>query len=226
MARTIAERISQAAERSFVGRRVEFEALRDAILSEDLPFVVAYIHGPGGIGKSRLVQATLGAVSPPARALLLDCGQIEPTPRGFLRAVSAALDGDDRDPDLDGVARMLGDCAPRTVLALDTYETFGLMDALFQPEVADLALADADPLTRAWLDHLRRDPVAEGERVLFLRSAGDHRRDGRGAGRGQTARRRPDGGVHVRAAGDRVRGQGQRRRGRDRLRAPPGPSRR
>ena len=81
MARTIAERISQAAERSFVGRRAEVEMLRDAILADEPAFVVAYVHGPGGIGKSRLVQATVGAVSPPVRALLLDCGQIEPTPR-------------------------------------------------------------------------------------------------------------------------------------------------
>jgi len=55
MARTIAERISQAAERSFVGRRSEFEMLREAILADELPFVAAYVHGPGGIGKSRLV---------------------------------------------------------------------------------------------------------------------------------------------------------------------------
>ena len=158
MARTIAERISQAAERSFVGRRVEFEMLRDAILADELPFVAAYVHGPGGIGKSRLVQATLGAVSPPARTLLLDCGQIEPTPRGFLRAVAAIVEGDEREPVLDGVARMLGDCGPRTVLALDTYETFGLMDAWLRqtflpilPETVMTLMAGRNTPSAAWL---------------------------------------------------------------------------
>ena len=158
MARSIAERISQAAERSFVGRRAEVEMLREAILADELPFVAAYVHGPGGIGKSRLVQATLGAVSPPVRVLLLDCGQIEPTPRGFLRAVAAALDGDEREPDLDGVAGMLGECGPRTVLALDTYETFGLMDAWLRqtflpilPETVLTLMAGRNAPSAAWI---------------------------------------------------------------------------
>lgn len=158
MARTIAERISQAAERSFVGRRAEVEMLRDAILADEPAFVVAYLHGPGGIGKSRLVQATVRAVSPPVRALVLDCGQIEPTPRGFLRAVAAALDEDEREPDLVGVARMLGDSGPRTVLALDTYETFGLMDAWLRqtflpvlPETVVMLMAGRNGPSAAWL---------------------------------------------------------------------------
>jgi class 3 adenylate cyclase len=158
MARTIAERISQAAERSFVGRRGEVEMLRDAILADEPPFVAAYVHGPGGIGKSRFVKATLDAVSPPARALVLDCGQIEPTPRGFLRAVAAALEEDAHEPDLDGVARMLGDCGPRTVLALDTYETFGLMDAWLRqtflpilPDTVMTLMAGRNAPSAAWL---------------------------------------------------------------------------
>jgi len=90
--------------------------------------------------------------------LLLECGQIEPTPRGFLRAVAAALDGEEREPNLDGVARMLGDRGPRTVLALDTYETFGLMDAwlrqMFLPSLPETVLtliAGRNAPSAAWL---------------------------------------------------------------------------
>jgi len=108
MARTIAERIRHSAKESFVGRVQELDSLRDAILAEELPFVVAYVHGPGGIGKSRFVQATVDAVSPPAVGLSLDCAQIEPTPRGFLRAVAGALGEDDLEPAPDSIARTLG----------------------------------------------------------------------------------------------------------------------
>ncbi len=90
MARTIAERIRRSARGSFVGRVNELDVLREAVLAEELPFVVAYVHGPGGIGKSRFVRTAVEAVSPPATGLYFDCAQIEPTPDGFLRAEASA----------------------------------------------------------------------------------------------------------------------------------------
>jgi class 3 adenylate cyclase len=158
MARTIAERLRDEAKGSFVGRERELRTLRDAILAEELLFVVAYVHGPGGIGKSRLVQATLETVSPPALPLSLDCALVEPTPRGFLRAVAAALGEDDPDPDPEGVADAVGDRGTRTVLALDTYETFGLMDAWLRqaflpllPDSVMTIIAGRQPPGPAWL---------------------------------------------------------------------------
>jgi class 3 adenylate cyclase len=158
MARRIAERLRHAAKGSFVGRAGELETLQAAILAEELPFVVAYVHGPGGIGKSRLVQATLEAVCPPVVALSLDCAHVEPTPRGFLRAVVAALGEGEPDPDLDAVADALGDRATRTVLALDTYETFGLMDSWLRqtflpvlPETVLTIIAGRAPPSPGWL---------------------------------------------------------------------------
>ena len=63
---------------------------------------------PGGRGKFRLVQATLDAASAPAFALSLDCTQIEPTPRFFLRAVTRGFGEDEAqlEPDADRLVGM------------------------------------------------------------------------------------------------------------------------
>ncbi len=54
--RTIADRLSQVAETSFVGRDHELNVLRSAIDAVELPIVVAFLYGPGGIGKSSLFR--------------------------------------------------------------------------------------------------------------------------------------------------------------------------
>lgn len=40
---------------------------------------------------------------------------------------------------------------------------------LFEPENVDPALLRSDPFTQAWSEHLRRDPLTRGQRVLFCR---------------------------------------------------------
>jgi class 3 adenylate cyclase len=171
MARTIAERLTEAAGASFVGREAELATLREAIAAEDPPFLVAYVHGPGGIGKSRLLQSAVAGAGPGVRVLSLDCARIEPTPRGFLEAVDGAFEGAD------------GRCA----LALDTYETFGLMDSwlrqTFLPSLPDTAvtlIASREPPRPGWLTSAgwaglfhqirlgRLDPD-ESQRMLTLR---------------------------------------------------------
>jgi class 3 adenylate cyclase len=128
MSRRISDRLSEVATRSFFGRQAELAVLRGAIESAELPFVVAFIHGPGGIGKSCLLQATLSSVPREIHSIVLDCRDIEPTPKGLLRTLGAALGMRELGPDLPSVVARLGETARRTVLALDTYETFGLMD--------------------------------------------------------------------------------------------------
>jgi DNA-binding CsgD family transcriptional regulator len=127
--RTISERLAESAGRTFVGREKELDAFARALASPELPFLVAFIHGPGGIGKSRLLQALIALLDPETRALLLDCRDIEPTPRGFQRAVARGLAIDQDEPDLPAVVAAIASGDRRTVLALDTYEVFGLLDA-------------------------------------------------------------------------------------------------
>ena len=156
MARTISDRLSAAAARSFVGRREELLLLGGAIAADEPPFVVAFVHGAGGIGKSRLLRALLGSLDPGVRALLLDCRTIEPTPTGLLRATAESIGLPPEEPALASVVEAIGD--RRTILALDTYEVFGLLDSWLRqtfvpslPASVVTVIAGRDPPGAAWL---------------------------------------------------------------------------
>lgn len=43
------------------------------------------------------------------------------------------------------------------------------MSLLFEPDRVSYGAIEADPVARSWRDHLRRDPVPRGQRVLFSR---------------------------------------------------------
>ncbi len=158
MPRRIADRLSQAAGVSFFGRREELSLLRDAIESPELPFVITFIYGPGGIGKSCLLHAVLRSVSQDIRSIVLDCRSIEPTPKGLLATIGAAIGVSQQEPNLQAIVARLSESVRRTVLALDTYETFGLMDTwlrqVFVPALPDTVLtiiSGRQPPNSAWL---------------------------------------------------------------------------
>jgi len=156
--RTISERLAEAAKSTFVGRKTERALISNAVEAAELPFMVAYIHGPGGIGKSRLLQAALSDAGSDVRRCILDCREIEPTPRGFQAALGAKLEVQESEPDLATVVNCLAEKKQRSVLALDTYETFGLMDTWlrqeFLPSLSDnifTIIAGREAPNPAWL---------------------------------------------------------------------------
>jgi class 3 adenylate cyclase len=158
MPRRISDRLSEAARSSFVGRDRELALLRSAKGPAELPFLVAFIHGPGGIGKSCLLQSALSSLTPEVRAIMMDCREIEPTPKGFLSSLSATLGIEEPEPALSSVVGRLGESTKRTVLALDTYERFGLMDTWLRqefipalPETVLTAIAGREAPNAAWL---------------------------------------------------------------------------
>jgi class 3 adenylate cyclase len=155
--RTISERLSEAARISFVGRENELDLLFSAIRSANLPFVVAFIHGPGGIGKSCLIQTLIGSVAPEVHSNVMDCRNIEPTPQGFLFSLATDL-GMPEGSDHQSIVNHLGQSGQRTVIALDTYETFGLMDTwlrqVFVPSLTEnvfTIIAGRLPPSTGWL---------------------------------------------------------------------------
>src|SRR3970282_3026623 len=99
MSRTVSDRLSEVAKTSFVGRQKELAMLRGAIEAAELPFVVAFIHGLGGIGKSRLLKAVLASVGSEIRSIVMDCREISATPNGFLIAIGAAIGTQESEPD-------------------------------------------------------------------------------------------------------------------------------
>ena len=156
MTRTVADRMVESAGRGWVGREREIGALLAAATADEPPFLVAFVHGPGGIGKSP--PGPTAARRPPgpgARALYLDGRDVEPTPRGLRRALGQALGSTAADPDVGALARALA--ARPTVLVIDTYEGLGLLDAWLRtqflpalPATTLTVLAGRDRPATAW----------------------------------------------------------------------------
>jgi DNA-binding CsgD family transcriptional regulator len=155
MTRTVGDRMVESAGRGWVGREREFGALVAAAAAEEPPFLVAFVHGPGGIGKSHLVRRLLDNLPAPARGVYLDGRDVEPTPRGLRGALGRALKLPQADPDVAALARAL---APRpAVLVIDTYEVLGLLDAWLRtqflpalPATTLTVLAGRDRPAIAW----------------------------------------------------------------------------
>ncbi len=149
--------------------------------------MVAFIHGPGGIGKSRLIAAAASSLGPGVRFISLDGREIEPTPRGCRAALGAALGLDESEPDLEDLVASLRAAERRTVLAFDTYETCGLIDSWLRqtfvpalPETVLTIIAGRAPPSPAWLTtpgwqdlfheiELRALPPADAEQMLTAR---------------------------------------------------------
>jgi len=138
MTRTLQTLLDERAA-GLVGRDGEREALL-RLLDGEAP-VVAYVHGLAGVGKSALLRAfAQDARSRQARVVALDCSAVEPTERGLLSALSIAL-----SRELESVDDLVGEIAqasPRTVLVLDTFERFWLLDTWMRQVLVPALPAD------------------------------------------------------------------------------------
>jgi len=157
MARTLSDRLSEAALGAFVGREDELRALTDALQAPDPPFAVAFIHGPGGIGKSSFVRATLDALPKEYQRLWLDCRDVEPTADGVLSALAALVSGESKPVDVETLSQRLAHQSPRCVIVFDTYELFGLLDTWLRqillpalPASVVTLIASREPPSPGW----------------------------------------------------------------------------
>lgn len=144
----------------FVGREAERQIFRAAISAEELPFFVLHIFGPGGVGKSFLLQyfAAL-AEQTGATAIYIDGRNIEPTSSGFLGAIKAAAQ---IDAEIGGLWPALIAGGRRVVILVDTYETLAPLDGWLHDELllelpanVLLVLAGRQQPSAGW----RADPV-------------------------------------------------------------------
>ncbi|GEL17960.1 ATP-binding protein [Pseudonocardia asaccharolytica] len=151
---TLGEVLAGRRGRYFVGRIAEASLFRDALQQDEPPFSVLHVHGPGGIGKTALLDVFAGvADAADATVARLDGRDLDPAPSALTEALAASLD----IPGGDGVISAPG----RVVLLIDTYERLAPVDDWIRarllprlPATAITVLAGREPPTPAW----RADP--------------------------------------------------------------------
>lgn len=127
------ERLVAARRANFVGRAAEIALFESAFKAEGPPVAVLFVHGPGGIGKSWLVQQYIAlAKAQQALVLHLDLNQLRAAePEAFLSELAARLpDYDPRQP-LQAALRAVHQ---RAVLVIDSYELVGALDQFLREE--------------------------------------------------------------------------------------------
>jgi hypothetical protein len=180
----LADRLTAARRRRFVGRTGELDLFRAALRGAEPPFAVLYVFGPGGIGKTALLGAFAAVATEEGRvALGLDLRTVEPSPPGFLAGLAAALGVADGASPLETLR-----AAGRAVLLLDTYEAAAALDPWlrerFLPQLPAgvlVVIAGRDPPASEWLadpgwhELLRVVPLRNldpRDAMAYLRGAG------------------------------------------------------
>lgn len=158
MSLRLADRLSAARQRRFIGRAAELALFQSALAAEELPFFVLYVHGPGGVGKTSLLnQFAWLAEQAEVPVTTIDARNIEPTPEAFSAGVALAMG---LEPTA-APASALTARPSRHVILVDTYELLAPLDSwlreVFLPQLPErvlTVLASRHPLTTAW----RSDP--------------------------------------------------------------------
>lgn len=136
----LGERLRAARHARFVGRTSEKELFESALEQPHLPFHILYIFGPGGVGKTTLLQEFDAVCAHhEIRSLYLDVRNIEPAPEALYGALRRSLQLQASDSIHDAMAGH-----HRYVILMDTYETLKPLDdwmrEVFLPQLPENAL--------------------------------------------------------------------------------------
>lgn len=158
MRSSLFERLEMARRQQFVGRTSERAVIQTALTAEVLPFVLLYIFGPGGVGKSSLLrEAAHTAVQHDIHLLQLDGRNLDPSPTGFLSNLQLMM----ALPAVEAIFPTLAERDGRTLLLIDTAELLTPLDGwlrdTFLPQLPGnvvVIIAGRNPPSLRW----RTDP--------------------------------------------------------------------
>jgi hypothetical protein len=168
---TLGDVLIEHRQRRFVGRAAEIELFRAALDDVmDPPFSVLHVNGPGGVGKTSLLQA-LGTIAAGGGATVawLDGRDLEPSPASVIGTLAQTV----AIPAGDGPIDQSRD-GGRLVLLVDAYEQLAPLDHWFRarliprlPASAIIVIAGRDAPSQAW----RTDPAWGARlRIVSLRN--------------------------------------------------------
>src|ERR1051326_6067867 len=151
----LGDRLEGRAVEALVGRRAELERLEVFALGDE-PLVM-HIQGIPGIGKTHLLNVLVASiVEKGVFVVRIDARWCEPSPAALCRAICGEI-GASESEDSAVVAGSLSSAAKRTLLVLDSYESFRLLDSwlrqVFLPSLGDgvrTILSSREPPRSAW----------------------------------------------------------------------------
>lgn len=141
MSPSLADRLTQARHNRFIGREGELFAFESVLRAEILPFYILHIFGPGGVGKTTLLQEyALLSEQYGARPIYLDARDINLSPDAFIKSLGMLLGQEEGD----SIPHLLDASPRRTVILIDTYEALTPLDnwlrTTFLPQLPDTVL--------------------------------------------------------------------------------------
>jgi len=153
----LADHFSTARRHRFVGRENERAILQAALHAEKWPFFILNVFGPGGVGKTTLLQEFAALCRQhDVNVIALDARHLEASPNSFTLALQLGLDKLGlriEESPLDFLAAQ----EKRSIICIDTYEKLSPLDGwlreVFLPQLPEnvlLLMAGREPLAAGW----------------------------------------------------------------------------
>ena len=166
----LVDRLHAARRARFVGRRAELALFAGALAAPDPPFAVLHVVGPGGIGKTTLLQEYASMSASAGRPVVyIDARHMEPLPAHVLAALAQAL-----GVQAGTVTTLAAHWPADSILIIDTVETIAALDTWLResflprlPARTLVVLAGRHAPAPAWSTDIEWAPLT---RVLALRN--------------------------------------------------------